>query len=63
MKFEELTPESQQVARGVLSNLIRADFHDKGEIDSKRAEQLAHQIRNAFAALEGDDEPLDICMD
>ncbi|MBD2816765.1 hypothetical protein ID850_19025 [Xenorhabdus sp. Flor] len=52
MKFEELTPESQQAAREVLINALNIEMEARGCIDNARAEYIARNIRDSFIALE-----------
>ncbi|TDB48245.1 hypothetical protein [Photorhabdus khanii] len=55
MKFEDLTPESQQAAREALINALNIEMESRRYADNDRAKYLARNIRDSFIALETED--------
>ncbi|MBD2827027.1 hypothetical protein [Xenorhabdus szentirmaii] len=55
MKFEELTLESQQAAREVLADLLRAKYEQLLVLPDDTVKYLGHDVRKAFAALESEE--------
>lgn len=52
MKFEELTPESQQQAREVLGDLLRIKYQACLDLPDNTRDYLGHRVRESFIALE-----------
>lgn len=56
MKFEDLTPESQEAARRTLSELLKMKYQATFELPDNTVDYLGNRVRESFATLERGEE-------
>ncbi|WP_194857159.1 hypothetical protein [Morganella morganii] len=54
MKFEELSPESQDAARQVFSDMLKMKYHNTHDLPDGTVKYLGKRIVEAFYNLEND---------
>ncbi len=52
MKFEDLTPESQEAARRTLSEMLKMKYQATYDLPDNTVDYLGHRVRESFVALE-----------
>lgn len=54
MKFEDLTPESQEAARSTLSEMLKMKYQATYDLPDNTVAYLGHRVRESFMALESE---------